>query len=110
MEPIVCMTKKIKDGEIILKEGDDAIWAFYAYVVKSGRARVVKTINDKPVLIGTLNKGDVFGEMAFLGGASRIASVIADGDVEVEMIAKDIYRGPGSTSRGRADKASRHGQ
>jgi|SRR3990172_1426047 len=91
MEPIVCMTKTIKDGEIILKEGDDAIWAFYAYVVKSGRARVVKTINDKPVLIGTLNKGDVFGEMAFLGGANRIASVIADGDVEVEMIAKDTF-------------------
>ena len=91
MEPIVCMTKKIKDGEMILKEGDDAIWAFYAYVLKSGRARVVKTIHDKPVVIGILNKGDVFGEMAFLGGANRIASVIADGDVEVEMIAKDTF-------------------
>ena len=91
MEPIVCMTKKIKDGEMILKEGDDAIWAFYAYVLKSGRARIEKTVHNKPVVIGTLNKGDLFGEMAFLGGANRIASVIADGDVEVEMIAKDTF-------------------
>ena len=52
---------------------------------------MVKTIHGKPVLIGTLNRGDVFGEMAFLGRAKRNASVVADGDVGVEMIAKDAF-------------------
>ena len=52
---------------------------------------MVKTIHGKPALIGTPNRGDVFGEMAFLGRAKRNASVVADGDVGVEMIAKDAF-------------------
>ena len=52
---------------------------------------MVKTIHGKPVLIGTLNRGDVFGEMAFLGRAKRNALVVADGDVGVEMIAKVAF-------------------
>ncbi len=88
MDKIFSMTKKINDGEAILEEGT---WAFYAYVLKSGKARVVKHIDGKPVLIGTLKAGDIFGEMAFLGGAKRTASVIADGDVEIEMIPKDAF-------------------
>ncbi len=88
MDKIFSMTKKINDGEAILEEGT---WAFYAYLLKSGKAKVIRNINDKPVLIGTLKAGDIFGEMAFLGGAKRIASVIADGDVEIEMIPKDAF-------------------
>lgn len=88
MDRIVSRTEKIKDGDTIVEEGT---WAFYAYVLKSGQARVVKHIDGKPVLIGTLSKGDIIGEMAFIGGARRTASVIADGDVEVEMIAKDTF-------------------
>lgn len=88
MDKIFSMTKKINDGEAILEEGT---WAFYAYLLKSGNAKVIRNIDDKPVLIGTLKAGDLFGEMAFLGGAKRIASVIADGDVEIEMIPKDAF-------------------
>ena len=88
MAQIFSMTKKIKSGEFILEEGT---WAFYGYVLKSGKAKVVKNINNNLVLISTLNAGDIFGEMAFLGGTKRAASVIADGDVEVEMIAKDAF-------------------
>ncbi len=85
---IISRKEKIKDGEAILEEGT---WAYYAYVLKSGKAKVFKNINDKPVLLGTLNKGDIFGEVAFLGGAKRTASVIADGDVEVDMIPRDSF-------------------
>lgn len=88
MGEIVSRTEKIKDGEAIMEEGT---WAFYAYLLKSGKAKVYRTIDDQPVLIGTLNQGDIVGEMAFLGGAKRTASVIADGDVEVEMISKDTF-------------------
>ena len=81
-------TEKIKDGETILEEGS---WPFYAYILKSGRAKVFKNIDGKPVLIRTLSEGDIFGEIAFLEDAKRTASVIADGNVEVEMIAKDTF-------------------
>ena len=81
-------TEKIKDGESILEEGS---WPFYAYILKSGRAKVFKNIDGKRVLIRTLSEGDIFGEIAFLQDAKRTASVIAEGDVEVEMIAKDTF-------------------
>jgi len=85
---VISRKEKIKDGEPIIEEGT---WAYYAYVLKAGKAKVFKNINDKPVLIGTLDTGDIFGEVAFLGGAKRTASVIADGDVEVDMIPRDSF-------------------
>ncbi len=88
MDQVASRIETIKDGETIVEEGT---WAFYAYILKSGKAKVLKNIDDKPVLIRTLTKGDVFGEMAFLGGVKRTASVIADGDVEVEIISKDAF-------------------
>jgi CRP-like cAMP-binding protein len=88
MGQVPSRTETIKDGETIVEEGT---WAFYAYILKSGKAKVLKNINDRPVLIRTLSKGDVFGEMSFLGGMRRTASVVADGDVEVEMISKDAF-------------------
>ncbi len=81
-------TEKIKDGGSILEEGS---WPFYAYILKSGRVKVFKNIDGKRVLIRTLSEGDIFGEIAFLEDAKRTASVIADGNVEVEMIAKDTF-------------------
>ena len=88
MEQFFSRTEKIKDGSIILEEGS---WAYYAYVLQSGRAKVWKTINNKQVLVGTLKEGDIFGEMSFFGMAKRTASVTADGDVIVGMITKDTF-------------------
>jgi CRP-like cAMP-binding protein len=88
MEKSGIMTEKIKSGDFIVEEGT---WAFYAYAIESGKANVFKTVHGKQVQIGTLKKGDFFGEMAFLGGAKRTASVVADGDVEVRMIPKDTF-------------------
>ena len=88
MEQFFSRTEKIKDGSIILEEGS---WAYYAYVLQSGRAKVWKNINNKPVLVGTLKEGDIFGEMSFFGMAKRTSSVTADGDVIVGMITKDTF-------------------
>ena len=86
MERIVSRTVKVKDGEIIIREDT---WPYYAYILKEGRAKVLKNVDDKQVLIGLLTEGDIFGEIAFLGKTKRAASVTADGDVIVEMIARD---------------------
>lgn len=88
MDQFISRTEKIKDGSIILEEGS---WAYYAYVLQSGRAKVWKNINNKQVLVGTLKEGDIFGEMSFFGMAKRTASVTADGDVLVGMITKDTF-------------------
>ena len=88
MDQFISRIEKIQDGSIIVEEGT---WAYYAYVLQSGKAKVWKNINNKQVLIGTLKEGDIFGEMSFFGMAKRTASVTADGDVTVEMITKDTF-------------------
>lgn len=78
--------KKVCDGDAIFEEDT---WPYYAYILKDGKAKVLKSIYGRQVLIGTLTKGDSFGEMDLLGKAKRTVSVVADGDVIVEMITKD---------------------
>ena len=86
MERIASRTVKVRGGEIIIQEDT---WPYYAYILKEGRAKVLKNVDGKQVLIGLLTEGDIFGEIAFLGKTKRAASVTADGDVIVEMIARD---------------------
>lgn len=88
MERIASRTVKVRDGEIIIQEDT---WPYYAYILKEGKARVLKNVDGKQVLMGLLTEGDIFGEMAFLGMTKRTVSVIADGDVIVEMITKDAF-------------------
>ena len=83
---IVSRTVKIRDGEIIIQEDT---WPYYSYILKEGNAKVLKNVDGKQVLIGLFTEGDIFGEINFLVEMKRTASVIADGDVVVEMIARD---------------------
>ncbi|HJW87697.1 MAG TPA: cyclic nucleotide-binding domain-containing protein [Candidatus Brocadiaceae bacterium] len=88
MESFIARTEKVKDGSVIIEEGS---WAYYAYVLQSGKAKVWKNINGKQVQIGTLKEGDIFGEMSFFGMAKRTATVTAEGEVKVGMITKDTF-------------------
>ena len=80
--------KKVKDCEAIITEDT---WPYYVYILKDGQAEVLKNVDGRQVLIGTLTKGDIFGEMDFLGKTKRTVSVIADGEAIVEMITRDTF-------------------
>ncbi len=67
-------------GQIILEEGDSGDLIF---CIKSGCAKVVAHILGKEIELATLSPGDVFGEVAFLTGRPRTASVIALDKLEV---------------------------
>ncbi len=88
MNQYITKVEEIKDGSVIVEEDT---WAYYAYILKTGKAKVWKSNNGKQVLIGVLKEGDIFGEMSFFGMANRVATVTADGNVTVEMIAKDTF-------------------
>ena len=64
---------RVQAGNVIMNEGeiDDSF-----YVILSGKAVVVKHNVD----IATINRGECFGEMAYLSGDSRVATVSADTD------------------------------
>ena len=64
---------KVKRSTVILTEGDidDSF-----YIILSGKAVVKKNNKD----IASIGRGECFGEMAYLSGESRTASVAADTD------------------------------
>ncbi|MBY0508961.1 MAG: cyclic nucleotide-binding domain-containing protein [Rhodospirillaceae bacterium] len=60
--------------KVIFQEGHDGTDAF---ILESGRVGVFKMTNGKPVRLGVLEKGAMFGEMAAITGARRSATTIA---------------------------------
>lgn len=82
------IVQRFSDGEVIVSEG---IISNNAYVVLTGEVRITKKIDKKTLLLGTLKKGDVFGEMGLITESVRSATVSALGDVEVGFIDKEKF-------------------
>lgn len=76
-------TKTFAPGEAIVREGDPADEAF---VLKSGRCRVIKSLGQTEQELRTLEAGEVFGEVGLITGEVRSATVIALEPVEVQVI------------------------
>jgi CRP-like cAMP-binding protein len=71
----ILVPRQYEEGELIIKEGDDAVGFF---VLSSGKVRVVKDLgSDKEQTLATLTPGEFFGETALLDGYPRTASVQA---------------------------------
>ena len=73
-------------GEVIIKEGSDAIGCF---LLASGEVEVVKGL-DSPnqEVLATLGPGDFFGEMAIIDDSPRSATVRAITDTECIAITR----------------------
>jgi CRP/FNR family cyclic AMP-dependent transcriptional regulator len=71
-------------GELIIKEGD---YGVSIYKVLKGSVRIFKKLDDRKFTLATLERGGVFGEMAFFNFLfePRSASVEAIDDVELEV-------------------------
>lgn len=96
-DEIIHLVEKIipyiyEPGQIIIEEGDSGDSIF---LIKSGCARVVAHIFGKEIELAILSPGDVFGEVAFLTGRPRTASVIASDMIEVlefnKLLLEDIF-------------------
>ena len=79
-------------GQKVVEEGD---FGDSVFVIISGKAKVVAHILGNEIELATLSVGDVFGEVAFLTGRPRTASVIADGVLRVmefnRLILEEIF-------------------
>lgn len=85
---IAGITKKqnFKLGETIFKESEDGA---SIYVLKRGEVKACKTTPDGELFTLTIMKdGDIFGEMSFLDGRPRSATIVAVSDVETYVIEK----------------------
>lgn len=75
-------TESYKAGNVIIKEGEVGE---NFYLIEKGEADIVKNSDG---LVGTVKRGDYFGEVALLNDLPRQASVIAKTDVEVATLDK----------------------
>ncbi len=73
----------IKEGDILLKEGDKAD---FVYLVKKGRLKALRIAEGKEVMLGFIEYGEFAGEMAFINGELRNATVIAVTDCELIQV------------------------
>jgi hypothetical protein len=74
-------------GDTVVKEGDsgDSI-----YAIMEGSAKVTTTFGGKQLELASLGAGDVFGEVAFLSGKPRTATIVSDSDAKVIDISRAV--------------------
>ena len=83
--------RDLRHGEVLVQEGtaDD-----HLYVVVSGVLGVVKNVgSDNEVTLNAIRPGDVVGELSFLDGATRYASLVALSDTRVLGLSRDALEG-----------------
>ena len=83
-------TKRVfKEGKYIFREGEIGELAF---VVLSGSVSISRLVGEKDVVIGTVGRGGMFGEMALIDNEKRMGSARAsDQIVEVLVIDRDQF-------------------
>ena len=68
------LTRAYGAGEVILREGDTSR---EMYIIQEGEVRVTKMIAGNETELGTMGKGDFFGEMSLLESEARTATIVA---------------------------------
>jgi tetratricopeptide (TPR) repeat protein len=79
-------------NEAVIKEGDSGN---SIYLIQSGNARVITYILGQGIELAVLSPGDVFGEVAFLTGRPRTASIVAVEELKIyefeKLLIEEIF-------------------
>ena len=78
---------RFQKGDTLFKYGDASR---EMYIIRTGSVRVVIYKNNQMITLTELGKGNYIGEMAFLTGVPRSATVIAERDLMVSVISPEI--------------------
>jgi len=74
-----------RNGEVIFREGESG---HAMYVIQFGTVSITKATPSGEIPIATLEKGEIFGEMALFDMKPRSATASASGDVRVLTVDK----------------------
>jgi len=75
-------------GDRIFKEGEPGD---RAYIVERGMVEIYKLTDGKEVVLGTVNKGGIFGEMALIDNAPRMAAARSVQQTTLVVITRDTF-------------------
>jgi CRP/FNR family transcriptional regulator, cyclic AMP receptor protein len=87
----VTVSRRFPGGTTVFRAGDESDTC---YVVRSGHARaLVEHADGRQITLSTFGPGDVFGELAMLGGEPRSATIEATDDLEaLAILGRDMRR------------------
>lgn len=75
-------------GDRIFKEGEPGD---RAYIVERGMVEIYKFVDGREVVLGTINKGGIFGEMALIDNAPRMAAARAVQQTTLVIVSRDVF-------------------
>ena len=75
-------------GTVILREGEVGA---RAYVIESGEVEVWREVGGERIRFGLVGEGGIFGEMALIDKAPRMASVGALKDTTCIIVTEDVF-------------------
>jgi len=83
--------KNFKAGETIFKESEEGQ---SLYVIRSGEVKAsVSAPNGEVFTLTMLKDGDIFGQMSFIDGRPRSATIVAASDVDTIVMEKSDFEG-----------------
>ena len=84
----VMKVRDLKDGEILVKEGDEDTTLF---VLTSGKLAVSSKIDDKDITVYNMKVGECAGTRAFVDRAPRRATLTAVGNTTVYTLSPEDF-------------------
>ena len=73
-------------GEVLFEEGDEAD---VAYLIMDGEVDIYRKNGNEEILLATLKRGDIVGEMSLIDNQPRMASARIRLDTKMTMISRD---------------------
>ncbi len=80
------MRRSAEQGDVLFHEGDDGE---EAYLILDGAIEVFLGSGKDEVVLATLKRGDIIGEMALIDNQPRMASARAVGDTQLTVMMRD---------------------
>ncbi len=81
--------KKLADGEILFKEGDQGQ---EMYLIRSGKVEISSASGGVKKVLATLGEGSFLGEMAIVDDAPRSATATAVGEVSLLILDRAAFK------------------
>ena len=75
-------------GDIVFNSGHSAD---YAYVIMNGAVDIITETDSGPVITDTLRQNQLIGELGLLNNTPRIATLIANGDLQAMKITAEMF-------------------
>jgi CRP/FNR family cyclic AMP-dependent transcriptional regulator len=84
--PTQVQRREAAPGEVLFEEGDEAD---VAYLILDGEVDIYRKAGNQEVLLATLRRGDIVGEMSLIDNQPRMASARIKSDTKMTVISRE---------------------